>query len=193
MRTLFLLLAFLPSLVQANKEDYCRKYGVCYGNSELKVRQYVSFACSHCQVFFKERFPKVHSELIETGRLSWEFVPYPIDLRTLEAMFCLDKLGSKEEKKTFFGALFPFSLELSDEELSYAFQKSLRMLGVDAFDADRETLRDSKATQAAFDFRKQCELEVLPAFELNGQIFEGLPSESELFTVVENYERSGLQ
>jgi len=48
-------------------------------SAPIVVKEYFSLTCSHCAVFHKNTFPKVKKELVDTGKVKFEFIDYPLD------------------------------------------------------------------------------------------------------------------
>ena len=48
-------------------------------NASIVVKEYFSLTCSHCASFHKNTFPKVKKELVDTGKVKFEFIDYPLD------------------------------------------------------------------------------------------------------------------
>ena len=48
-------------------------------NASITVKEYFSLTCSHCASFHKNTFPEVKKELIDTGKVKFEFIDYPLD------------------------------------------------------------------------------------------------------------------
>ena len=57
----------LPSIVVGEK------------NASIVIKEYFSLTCSHCASFHKNTYPKVKKELIDTGKVKFEFIDYPLD------------------------------------------------------------------------------------------------------------------
>jgi protein-disulfide isomerase len=57
------------------------------GNPDAKVRvqEWFSLTCTHCAAFQRETFPKVKSELIDTGKVFYEWRDFPLDQLALTA------------------------------------------------------------------------------------------------------------
>jgi len=49
------------------------------------VIQYFSLTCSHCAAFHRDTFPRIKSELIDTGRMRMVFRDFPLDQLALAA------------------------------------------------------------------------------------------------------------
>ena len=48
-------------------------------NAPIVIKEYFSLTCSHCASFHKNTYPKVKKELIDTGKVKFEFIDYPLD------------------------------------------------------------------------------------------------------------------
>ena len=48
-------------------------------NAPIVVKEYFSLTCSHCSSFHENTFPKFKKELIDTGKVKFEFIDYPLD------------------------------------------------------------------------------------------------------------------
>ncbi len=57
------------------------------GNTDAKVRvlEFFSLTCTHCAAFQRETFPKVKSDLIDTGKVLYEWRDFPLDTVALTA------------------------------------------------------------------------------------------------------------
>lgn len=57
------------------------------GNPDAKVhvQEYFSLTCAHCAAFQRETFPKVKSDLIDTGKVLYEWHDFPLDQVALTA------------------------------------------------------------------------------------------------------------
>ncbi len=47
--------------------------------AKISVKEYFSLTCTHCKNFHIETFPDVKKKLIDTGKISFEFVDYPLN------------------------------------------------------------------------------------------------------------------
>lgn len=45
----------------------------------VTVVEYASFACSHCRDFWKQEFPRLKADYIDTGKVKYIYRDYPID------------------------------------------------------------------------------------------------------------------
>ena len=49
------------------------------GNPNNTIIEYASMTCPHCSDFHNETFPKIKSDLIETGKVKYIFSDFPLD------------------------------------------------------------------------------------------------------------------
>jgi hypothetical protein len=176
LRKILLLFFILASASSFAIDKLSSDYLVCYGKEDapIEVVQYYSFTCPHCVALFRKQFQKIKENYIATGKLSWIFHPVPIDLLTVQAMDCLQKL-SPREKKIFLEAILEEVL-VDNPKLSTLFlQKAMEVLGKPLPNLqEKEYLSDTAAFQDAFHFLKHEEkLEAVPSVEINGTFFGG--------------------
>lgn len=50
-------------------------------DAPVTVVEFADFACSACGQFWRETWPRVRAELVETGRVSWRHVPFLLGFR----------------------------------------------------------------------------------------------------------------
>lgn len=78
---LLLLPAALLALPPARAADDPRTAPRALGSpaAPVTVTEYFSLTCPHCARFSQETFPQVQKQLIDTGKLRYVFVDYPLD------------------------------------------------------------------------------------------------------------------
>jgi hypothetical protein len=168
-----LLIFFLPTqgfCLEKLSSDYLIKFGD--SKSKVEVVQYFSFMCPHCLGLFRKDFQEIKCEYIECGKICWVFHPVPMDLLTVQAMDCLEKL-SEREKRIFLTALLEV-MPLDDSNLSLSYmQKAMEIFNKPVPDLkEREYLSKTRAFQDAFQFLKQKEkIDTVPVVEINGELF----------------------
>lgn len=84
------LLAVVPTLTIpgiARADDAHAESKRTLGNPDapVSVIEFYSLTCSHCADFSRETFPQVKTELIDTGKLYYEFWDFPLDRVALAA------------------------------------------------------------------------------------------------------------
>lgn len=172
------LLCFL-SLLYAPVQGFCVEklrsdYLVTFGHPEasIQVVQYFSFTCPHCLSLFRKDFQALKATYLDTKKIAWIFHPVPMDLLTVQAMACLEKLSEKE-KRIFLEALLEM-IPLDDAALSVCYmQKAMELFDKPLPELQEKTyLSHTQAFKEAFLFLKQKEkIEVVPIVEINGLLF----------------------
>ncbi len=155
-------------------EKLSEPYLVTYGDltSGIKITSYFSFKCPHCVELFRREFKDIKSQYIESKKISFTFHPVPMDLLTVQAMACLERL-SDEKKKIFLEAILE-ELDIDDQEFSsILMEKAMEILGDPVPNLrERSYLSQTTAFNAAFKFLKQEEeIVALPAVEVNGRLY----------------------
>ncbi len=54
-------------------------------DAPLTVIEYFSLTCGHCAAFHRDTYPRVRSELVDTGRIRFVFRDFPLDQVALAA------------------------------------------------------------------------------------------------------------
>ena len=57
----------LPNITLGNK------------NAPIEIKEFFSLTCSHCANFHNNTFPKLKKNFIETGKIKFQFIDYPLD------------------------------------------------------------------------------------------------------------------
>lgn len=171
---IFLTLVMIPLF----SEEYLpQKYFVEYGDSSspVKIIEYFSFSCPHCIALFREDFATIKEKYIEEKKIYFVFHPIPMDLLTVQAMDCLEKL-SYEKKQVFLEAILD-SIDITDPELS----TQMMIRAMEIFEqpiphlSQKEYLSNTNAFKDAYECIIQDDVpEALPSVAIN-QIF--LPKE----------------
>jgi hypothetical protein len=151
-----------------------KSYLISYGepNSTIQVTEYFSFQCPHCLSLFKKEFKQIKETYLDAKKISFTFHPLPVDLVTVSAMECLNKL-SESEKRIFLEVFFEES-EINEPSMTIALmQKAMEIFGKPIPELqNKDYLQNSKAFLDAFEFLRQDEtIETVPAAEINGQLF----------------------
>ncbi len=68
------------------------------GDSTAKIHvvEYFSLTCTHCAEFQRVTFPEVKTELIDTGKVQWEWRDFPLDKVALAAAAVARALPSQQ-------------------------------------------------------------------------------------------------
>lgn len=96
----------LPGLARAQAADP-RMAERAAGKPDAKVTviEYFSLTCGHCAAFHKETWPRVKSELVETGRVRQVFRDFPLDQLALAAAAVARSLPA-DRYEPFIATLF---------------------------------------------------------------------------------------
>lgn len=168
-----LYLTFYPIQSQCLEKldsDFLIRFGQT--DASVQIVHYFSFTCPHCIGLYRKEFCAFQAKYLTDPDVSCIFHPVPMDLLTVQAMDCLEKLSEKE-KRIFFSALFEIiPIDHSVETIQYMlkameiFEKPLPNL------QDKEYLSNTRAFKEAFLFLKQEEkIQAVPAVEINGEFF----------------------
>jgi len=105
-RTLLVVVPTLaiPVLARAADAPTMTERALGKPDAPVSVVEFYSLTCSHCADFFRETFPRVKSELIDTGKLRWVFWDFPLDQVALTAAMVARSLPA-ERYEPFIGAL----------------------------------------------------------------------------------------
>lgn len=149
-------------------------YLIAFGNpdSPVKIVQYFSFTCPHCLTLYRKDFQDIKRKYLETSEVAWTLHPVPMDLLTVQAMNCLEKLSEREKRLFLESILDVIPLDDSIQSVLYMqkamelFEKPIKKL------QEKEYLSNTKAFQAAFLFIKQKDkISAVPSVEINGHLY----------------------
>ena len=75
-----------PSLApSASNDPRLTDRSVGRADAPVTVMEFYSLTCPHCAAFYRETFPRIKSELIDTGKLRFVFWDFPLDQVALTA------------------------------------------------------------------------------------------------------------
>lgn len=78
------ILAF-PALARAAEDAATAERSLGQADAPVTVMEFYSLTCPHCAAFVRETFPRVKSELIDTGKVRLIFCDFPLDQVALTA------------------------------------------------------------------------------------------------------------
>ena len=86
----FLALAATPALAQqsadaSSNDPRMGERGLGSASAPVTVWEWFSLTCTHCAAFQRETFPRVKTELIDTGKLRYVWRDFPLDQVALTA------------------------------------------------------------------------------------------------------------
>ena len=172
---------------------------IIIGNPDAKVNviEYRSLTCSHCAEFASNGFEHLKEKYIDTGLISFELRPFPLnalDLNAFKLLYCaskenfykLDKVLLKNQSKW---------INTSDQEKvlensTAALTKQAALFGVSSDDY-QECLDNEKITnfilKSRIDAVKEYEVNSTPSFIINGDLYAGSLSVEKIDEILEGY------
>ena len=134
---LLLIIGFTPLVAGAKTNYKTYSYGGKYtlpmeGNPKAKVvvLEYYSFTCPHCASFQNDHYPTIKKKFIDTNRIAYVAVPFPLD--TLAETAVVSVLQQRPERYyEFLNLVFGnFDKWARTEDPTDALSKFLLMAGV---------------------------------------------------------------
>lgn len=140
-------------------------------DAPVKVEEFASLSCSHCADFYKNTFPKLKADYIDTGKVFFIYTDFPLNAPALDAAMVARCLPPAH--------YFNFIKMLFENQAQWAYgedhrdilQKNAGMLGMstDSFNAcvnneDLKKALTTRMTEAADKHKVQS----TPSFVLNG-------------------------
>ena len=81
---------------QANLKHMMRSHVLGDKDAPIKIKEYFSLTCGHCANFHTKTLPKIKEKYIDTGKVQFEFVDYPLDRLAILAAALARTLPTKE-------------------------------------------------------------------------------------------------
>ena len=166
-------------------------------DADVKIIEYRSLTCSHCAEFASNGFEHLKEKYIDTGLISFELRPFPLnalDLNAFKLLYCaskenfykLDKVLLKNQSKW---------INTSDQEKvlensTAALTKQAALFGVSSDDY-QECLDNEEITnfilKSRIDAVKEYEVNSTPSFIINGDLYAGSLSAQKIDEILEGY------
>jgi protein-disulfide isomerase len=162
----------------------------------VEVVEFGDFACSACGEFWRDTWPEMKRELIETGRVSWRHIPFLLGFdRGDDGANAAECAADQGEFWTMHDRLFEGQSEwLRVRRPKEAFLRYAHEVGLDVeefedcYDDERGEDRTRDATRAAH----RVSVRGTPTFFINGRpAFGALPFEMFLGLIEEEERRAG--
>jgi len=166
----------IPLLAEIKNDEVKKlseRYCIAYGNKEapLLFVEYFSLQCPHCIGLFKEDFERIKQELIDTGKIRILFHPVPLDLVTLQALICLEKL-KETEKQLFLEVIFEEADPQDPNLVAHLMMKAMEVFKKPIPQlCDASFLEKHPVFQEISEFIEQDKIHAVPTVEVNGQLF----------------------
>lgn len=150
------------------------------------VQEWFSLTCTHCAHFATEEFPRIRKELIETGKIRYQFHDFPMDRIALIASMVARSLP-EERYETFINSLFSRQMKwaFSDGDPLQHLRQEAALAGVSTaqFDAIQNDQDFTKALsdQVSADMKKY-DIQGTPYFRFNEVAYAQDPETFEKFS-----------
>lgn len=152
-------------------------------DAPVKIKEFASLSCSHCAHFHKDTFPQVKKDLIDTGKVQFEFINFPLNASAMDA--ALIALCMPEER---YHQFISFLFEQQDkwafnQDFRKILKQNAKLLGatedkLDACLAD-ENMKQALVTRMQ-EAQTKYDIQSTPSFVINeGAAFSGALSFSE--------------
>ncbi len=104
----------------APADEHGKTYALGNPDAPIKIKEFASLSCSHCAAFATETFPEVKKQLIDTGKVYFEFVHFPLNAPAMDG--ALIALCMPEERyHQFLSFLF-------EQQAQWAFSADYRQI-----------------------------------------------------------------
>ena len=166
----------LPALAQGSDPRMAER-SMGPADARVVVTEWFSLTCSHCADFQKQTFPRVRTNLIETGRIRYVWRDFPLDQVALTAAMVSRSLPEKQYE--------PFITALLASQDRWAFARGVNSteelakiaaLAGMSRDTFNRTIADAGLKQAILMAQTEGEkagVQSTPAFVINGKVTAG--------------------
>ncbi|WP_236646415.1 DsbA family protein [Aristophania vespae] len=149
------------------------------------VQEWFSLTCTHCAHFGTEEFPKIRKELIETGKIRYQFHDFPMDRVALVAAMIARSLP-ETRYEAFISSLFSRQMKWAFSEgdpLEHLRQEAaLAGISSSQFDEIRNDQNFIKAISDKVDSdTKKYDIQGTPYFRFNNVAYAQDPETFETF------------
>lgn len=168
-------------------------YTIGSPNAPVQVTEYGDFECPVCGQFSSVIEPDIRSQLINTGRVYWRYIDYPLPMHrntwnASRAAACADAQGK-------FWPMHDAIYQNQDRwngEATHSPNKVLKdiakQVGLDAdtFDKCLDTKQTQAKVQAHMLLAQNAHIEGTPTFFINGKMVDHMPTYDEFKKLVDN-------
>lgn len=151
---------------------------IVYGNSDAPVTviEYASLSCGHCANFYKNIFPEIHKNYVETGKITFVFRHFPLNKPAADAAKLVECQDSNERKQRFLKTLFKLQDRWAfTEEYLGQLEKIARTGGMhqDEFNACiSNTELEKRVLSQRLDAGKVLKVQSTPSILVNGELVQ---------------------
>ena len=148
-------------------------------NAPVKIEEFASLTCSHCGDFYRNTFPKIKEEYIDTGKVEFTYTDFPLNAPALDAAM-VARCIPESRYFSFIKLLFDKQKDWAfDENYRTLLQRDVALLGLNSelFAAclSNDELKEGllERMQAA---STKHEINSTPSFLINGELMAGAKS-----------------
>lgn len=150
-------------------------------NAPVKIIEFASLSCPHCAHFYQETFPKLKADYIDTGKVFFTYVDYPLNAPALDATVASACMPDDK--------FFPYVKYLFETQQQWAFEgkhapfliQNAKLVGGDGAKVEKcvksMTLKQAVITRMQADAQKYS-INSTPSFVLNEQKLNGVDYET---------------
>lgn len=182
------LIALAPPALAAAKPDLsdvasAQDGDMTMGKDDAKVTlvEYASASCPHCAAFYKDVFPKLKADYIDTGKIRFIFREFPHNQQALAA-FMLARCSPKEKYFPLID-VFLTTQETWVPNAQVGLANIAKQTGMSQVDFDA-CLKNQSVATAILAVREKATtkygVDSIPTFFLNGQAYRGETSYDDL-------------
>ena len=166
-------------------------------DAEVNIIEYRSLTCSHCAEFASNGFVHLKEKYIDTGLVSFELRPFPlnaVDLNAFKLLYCASKENFHKLDKTLLKNQSKW-IDTSDQEKvlensTAALTKQAALFGVSSEDY-KSCLENEEITnfilKSRIDAVKEHQVNSTPSFLINGDLYAGSLSADRIDELLEGY------
>ena len=163
--------ARIVDTIEALKE---KKIGI--DSADIQIIEFASLTCGHCAKFHNEVFPKIKQEFIDTGKVSFVYIDFPLDKFALKASVIARCSG---EKKFFSFLKVLYSKQKDWTRTEDPFRSLLKIAKLGGLKNDEikvcvgnKSIEDGILKQR-LDASKKFDIKATPTLYINGKKYEG--------------------
>jgi len=166
-------------------------------DAEVNIIEYRSLTCSHCAEFASNGFVHLKEKYIDTGLVSFELRPFPlnaVDLNAFKLLYCASKENFHKLDKTLLKNQSKW-IDTSDQEKvlensTAALTKQAALFGVSSEDY-KSCLENEEITnfilKSRIDAVKEHQVNSTPSFLINGDLYAGSLSADRIDEILKDY------
>ena len=109
--------ALVPTAARADDDPRMASRSVGSAEAPVTVSEYFSLTCPHCARFARDTLPRIHHEMIDTGKLRYTYQDFPLDQVALTAAMVARALPPERYE--------PFVLALLASQDRWAFARGI--------------------------------------------------------------------